>query len=137
GDEISLFFEIGFALGLQSCMRAIFLHRVLSKSWFIEFADSDHPKRHDLLACFAVACAGTIRELVQFIESIVNRLKVLLRQLRDPGRKKNVQFMDLLAVSHIETTDDLRFALFESSRAETRRGARDQSAENLTDAFDI
>src|SRR4030095_1262118 len=124
-DEIPRFFEIRFALRFERCLRPILFDRILSQSRFIEFADSDHPEGHDLLAGFAVARSGAINELVEFIESPVNRLKVLLCQLRNPRRERNVQLMDLLAVAHIETASYFHFGFFEPSGAETGHSALD------------
>src|SRR5262249_50769920 len=64
-------------------------------------------------------------------------LKVLSRQLSDSGRKRNVQFMDLLAVAHVEATDDFYFAVLESGQTETRRGALNQPGKYLADAFNL
>src|SRR5439155_24690828 len=116
-NEIPRFFEIRFTLRFERWLRPILFDRVFSQSRFIELADSDHPKGHDLLACFAVARAGAIKELVEFIEAPVNRPNTLLSQLRNPRPERHVQLMYVLAVVHNETAGDLHFACFHSSGA--------------------
>src|SRR5205814_6438762 len=110
------------ALRFERCLRPILFARVVSQSRFLELADGGHPEGHDLLACFAVARAGAIKKLVEFIEAPVNRLEVLLCQLGNPRRERNVQLMDLLAVAAIETASYFHFALFESGGVETSHG---------------
>ena len=63
------------------------------------------------LPCLAITGAGAIGEFVKLIETVVNRFELRSPTVRAmPGANGNIELMNLLAVAHVQTSDDVHLA---------------------------